>query len=113
MCGIAGFLTDRGIPDARGTLQRMTRSLRHRGPDDREAPLLPRRPERLRVRLRAAGTPRASGRAAGVEPLEPTPLPQLRVRAGTTFDPRGDRQAPTRPSADDEPGRQAARHAVL
>src|SRR5229473_3710584 len=37
MCGIAGFLTDRGMPDARGTLQRMTRSLRHRGPDDEGA----------------------------------------------------------------------------
>src|SRR5260370_24567226 len=37
MCGIAGFLTDRGIPDARGTLHRITRSLRHRGPDDEGA----------------------------------------------------------------------------
>jgi len=37
MCGIAGFLTDRVIPDARRTLQRMTRSLRHRGPDDEGA----------------------------------------------------------------------------
>ena len=34
MCGIAGFLAD-GDPGARGdTLRRMTRSLRHRGPDD-------------------------------------------------------------------------------
>src|SRR6266446_3912217 len=34
MCGIAGFLTDRVWPDARAVLQRMTRSLAHRGPDD-------------------------------------------------------------------------------
>lgn len=34
MCGIAGFVVDRVLPDARGTLQRMTRALRRRGPDD-------------------------------------------------------------------------------
>jgi asparagine synthase (glutamine-hydrolysing) len=34
MCGIAGFLTDRVLPDARFTLQRMTRTLQRRGPDD-------------------------------------------------------------------------------
>ena len=34
MCGIAGFLTDRALSDPQATLQRMTRSLRHRGPDD-------------------------------------------------------------------------------
>ncbi len=34
MCGIAGFLTDRALLDPQATLQRMTRSLRHRGPDD-------------------------------------------------------------------------------
>src|SRR5712664_2437818 len=34
MCGIAGFLTYRVWPDARAVLQRMTRSLAHRGPDD-------------------------------------------------------------------------------
>ncbi len=34
MCGIAGFLTDRVRPDARAALERMTRSLAHRGPDD-------------------------------------------------------------------------------
>src|SRR6266436_849814 len=34
MCGIAGFLTYRVLPEARAVLQRMTRSLAHRGPDD-------------------------------------------------------------------------------
>src|SRR5713226_4897944 len=34
MCGIAGFLADRVLPDARSTLQRMTRALQRRGPDD-------------------------------------------------------------------------------
>ncbi len=33
MCGIAGFLIGDGLDDPRGTLCRMTRSLRHRGPD--------------------------------------------------------------------------------
>src|SRR3989442_12177428 len=34
MCGIAGFLTYRVLPEARAVLQRMTRSLAHRGPDN-------------------------------------------------------------------------------
>src|SRR2546425_7512115 len=34
MCGIAGFLTYRVLPEARAVLQRMTRSLAHRGPGD-------------------------------------------------------------------------------
>ena len=34
MCGISGFVVDRMLPDGRSTLQRMTRSLQRRGPDD-------------------------------------------------------------------------------
>lgn len=34
MCGIAGFVADRVLPEARSTLQRMTRILQRRGPDD-------------------------------------------------------------------------------
>src|SRR5207249_137324 len=34
MCGIAGFFVNGQAEEARGTLQRMTDSLRHRGPDD-------------------------------------------------------------------------------
>ncbi len=34
MCGISGFVVDRMRPDGRSTLQRMTRSLQRRGPDD-------------------------------------------------------------------------------
>jgi asparagine synthase (glutamine-hydrolysing) len=34
MCGIAGFLTDRVLPESRAVLERMTRSLARRGPDD-------------------------------------------------------------------------------
>lgn len=34
MCGIAGFVVDRMRSDERSTLQRMTRSLQRRGPDD-------------------------------------------------------------------------------
>src|SRR2546430_16167330 len=34
MCGIAGFFVNGQAGEARGTLQRMTDSLRHRGPDD-------------------------------------------------------------------------------
>jgi asparagine synthase (glutamine-hydrolysing) len=34
MCGITGFVADRVLPEARSTLQRMTRTLERRGPDD-------------------------------------------------------------------------------
>ncbi len=34
MCGISGFVVDRMLPDGRSTLQRMTKSLQRRGPDD-------------------------------------------------------------------------------
>src|SRR6266446_4240992 len=34
MCGITGFVADRVLPEVRSTVQRMTRTLERRGPDD-------------------------------------------------------------------------------
>ena len=34
MCGIAGYVTGRPLPPNRGVLERMTDSIRHRGPDE-------------------------------------------------------------------------------